>query len=58
MAVDALRQVVKEREYPLLGLSYWKMTTHFYHTGYEPFMLLIDSVEVDGLQGSLVDFLN
>jgi len=58
MAVDALRHVVKERNYPLLGLSYWKMTTHFYHSGYEPFMLLIDSVSVDGLQESLADFLH
>lgn len=56
MAVDALREVVDERDYPLMGLSYWKMTSHFYHTGYEPFMLLIDSIEVDGLQGSLGRF--
>jgi len=58
MAIDALREVVQNREYPLLGLSYWKMTSHFYHTGYEPFMLLIDSIEVDRLQGSLSEFLN
>ncbi len=57
IALNALHDVVQDRHTPLLGLSYWKMTTHDYHTGYEPFMLLIAKEERDELQSALKQFL-
>ena len=57
LALNALHDVVQKQNTPLLGLSYWKMTTHEYHTGYEPFMLLIGREEQDGLQSALSQFL-
>lgn len=57
MAVDALREVVKKQKIPLIGINYWKLTSHAYHEGYEPFMLYINEQEKDGLQSSLSKFL-
>ena len=57
LALNALHDVIQIQNTPLLGLSYWKMTTHEYHTGYEPFMLLIGEKEQDELQSALSRFL-
>ncbi len=57
MAIDALHQVVKNEKIPLIGLNYWKLTSHAYHEGYEPFMLYINEKEEDGLQSALSQFL-
>ncbi|MDG1332879.1 MAG: hypothetical protein P8P74_11160 [Crocinitomicaceae bacterium] len=58
MAIDALHEVVKSQKIPLIGLSYWKLTSHAYHEGYEPFMLYINKQEEDGLQSALARFLS
>lgn len=57
MAVKALHQVVKQENIPLVGLNYWKLTSHSFHEGHEPFMLLIKKEEVDELQSALSQFL-
>jgi hypothetical protein len=57
LAMDALYEVVKKKHIPLVGLNYWKLTSHAYHEGYEPFMLYINAEEKDGLQGSIGRFL-
>jgi hypothetical protein len=58
MALDALYEVVRSKSIPLIGLNYWKLTSHSYHQGYEPFMLYINKKEEDGLQSSLSQFLS
>lgn len=58
MAMDALYEVVKKEGIPLVGLNYWKLTSHAYHEGYEPFMLYINKKEQDGLQSSISQFLS
>lgn len=57
MAMEALYQVVTDKKVPLIGLNYWKLTSHAYHEGYEPFMLYINEDEADGLQSALSRFL-
>lgn len=57
LAMDALYEVVKREKIPLVGLNYWKLTSHAYHEGYEPFMLYINKEENDGLQSSIARFL-
>ncbi len=57
MAIDALRRVVAQKEFPLLGLSYWKMTSHDYHQGQEPFMLLLKPEQPSKLVQTLSNFL-
>lgn len=57
MAINALYQVTKKEKIPLIGINYWKLTSHAYHAGYEPFMLLIKEDEVDPLQSALTQFL-
>lgn len=57
MAMDALYDVVNREKIPLIGLNYWKLTSHAYHKGYEPFMLYINKKEEDGLQSSIARFL-
>lgn len=58
MAIDALYQVVTDKNIPLIGLNYWKLTSHAYHEGYEPFMLYINDDEADGLQSAISRFLS
>lgn len=57
MALNALHQVVRKEKTPLIGLNYWKLTSHAFHEGYEPFMLLIKEEEADELQSALTQFL-
>ena len=57
-AIEALQEVVREKSFPLVGLSYWKMTTHVYHRGHEPFLLLLDEKNPEELQLALSGFLN
>lgn len=58
MAMDALYEVVQTNRIPLVGLNYWKLTSHAYHEGYEPFMLYINKEEKDELQSSIARFLS
>lgn len=58
MAVNALYHVVSKNKIPLAGLNYWKLTSHSFHNGHEPFMLLIGKEETDSLQSALTQFLN
>ncbi|RMG86668.1 MAG: hypothetical protein D6714_03820 [Bacteroidetes bacterium] len=58
LAVAALREVVREKKYPLAGILYWKLTTHAFHLPHEPFALLIANPPVDSLQWELARFLN
>jgi hypothetical protein len=64
MAINALHQVVQDEKVPLIGLNYWKLSSHFWkltsnssHNGNEPFMLLISKEESDELQTALTQFL-
>ncbi len=58
MAINALHEVVQSQKIPLIGLNYWKLTSHAYHEGYEPFMLYINEHQADGLQSALSQFLS
>ena len=58
MALNALHHVVKQKKIPLIGINYWKLTSHAYHDGYEPFMLYINENETDQLQSALTQFLS
>lgn len=57
MAIDALYTVTNSKKIPLIGVSYWKLTTHSYHKGYEPFQLYINDSNSDPLQHSLSKFI-
>lgn len=57
MAVEALYQAVKARNFPLLGILYWKLTTHDYHLPYEPFAMLLASPAKDSMQIALQKFM-
>jgi len=57
MAMQALHEVVNSKSFPLLGLSYWKMTSHEYHRGHEPFLLHLDPKQPNPMIISLSKFL-
>lgn len=55
-AMRALRDIIQRDSIALKGLCWWKLTTHIYHLGYEPFMLYIAEDPVDSLQVELSRF--
>lgn len=55
-AVTALYNVVKEKEFPLGGILYWKFTSHEYQLASDPFALHIGPTSKDSLPSILVKF--
>ncbi len=49
MALEALRNAVNEKEFPLAGILYWKFTSHEYHLDDDPFSVLIGKASQDSL---------
>jgi ligand-binding SRPBCC domain-containing protein len=56
LAVDALKEAVDDQQFNLVGILYWKLTTHPYHLNDEPFALHIAEQVTDSLQTVLADF--
>jgi len=56
IAVNTLHQVVKAQKEPLIGILYWKLTSHEEALGYEPFALHIKQEDIDPLQTALLKF--
>lgn len=56
-AVESLGKVVKQKDFPLAGILYWKLTTHDYLLKEEPFALHFHQTSMDSLQDALVRFL-
>ena len=58
LAVNALYQTVQDRQSPLAGILYWKLSTVKELEKYEPFMLHIGQDSRDPLQPTLMQFLS
>ncbi|MEM6724194.1 MAG: hypothetical protein AAF598_09165, partial [Bacteroidota bacterium] len=57
-AVEALKKVVDSKKQPLVGITYWKLSTEGIHAQYEPFMLYLNTEHKDGLKSALLNFLD
>ena len=57
IAIDALYTSVKEKNFPLAGLLYWKFTTKKEQLQYDPFALHIGKESDDELQKILLKFI-
>ncbi|MEO1438088.1 MAG: hypothetical protein AAFV80_21275, partial [Bacteroidota bacterium] len=57
LAVEALKEVVTQRKAPLVGITYWKLSTLGMHAMHEPFMLYLNPEHTDDLKSALVGFL-
>lgn len=57
LAVKTLYDVVQEKQFPLGGILYWKLTTKDEQLQYDPFALHIAKSPTDSLQELLTNFL-
>ncbi|MEM0999259.1 MAG: hypothetical protein AAGN35_19540 [Bacteroidota bacterium] len=57
MAVQALREAVKQKKFPLAGILYWKLTTDPEKLQYDPFAIHIGKQSTDRIQDELGRFL-
>ena len=55
-AVRALYEVVKEKDFPLAGILYWKFTSKESQLQYDPFALHIGTASQDTMQSLLLRF--
>jgi hypothetical protein len=56
-AILGLRKAIRKENFPLVGILYWKLTSHPPNLKNEPYGLLISQPPVDLMQNALIEFL-